>query len=123
VYRKILYPVYDNEKENWRILTNKEIYTRIKKLNITETIRLNRLCWFGHVQRMEENRIPKRVLYMNLGTTRLRSRPRNRWQDAVRKVGRIVGGEGWQEKAHNREEWKKLLRTARNRRILRMPME
>jgi hypothetical protein len=27
---------------------------------------------------MEENRIPKRVLYMNLGTTRLRGRPRNR---------------------------------------------
>jgi len=48
---------------------------------------------------------------MNLGTTRLRGRPRNRWQDGVRKGGRIVGGEGWQEKVHNREEWKKLLRT------------
>ena len=23
VYRRILGPVYDNEKENWRILTNK----------------------------------------------------------------------------------------------------
>ena len=26
VYRRILGTVYDNEKENWRILTNKEIY-------------------------------------------------------------------------------------------------
>jgi len=26
VYRRILGPVYDNEKENWRVLTNKEIY-------------------------------------------------------------------------------------------------
>jgi len=49
-----------------------------KKPTITETIRLNRLLWFGHVQRMEENRIPKRVLYMNLEATRLRGRPRNR---------------------------------------------
>ena len=43
--------------------------------------------------------------------------------DEVREVGRIVGGEGWQEKAHNREEWKKLLRTARNRHVLHMLME
>ena len=66
---------------------------------------------------------PKRVLYMNLGTTRLRGRPRNRWKDEVRVDGRIVGGKGWQEKVHNREQRKKLLRTARNRRILHMPME
>jgi len=52
---------------------------------------------------MEENRIPKTVLYMNLGTTRLRGRPRNRWQDGVREEGRIVGREGWQEKVHNRK--------------------
>jgi len=122
VYRRILGPVYDSEKENWRILTNKEIYASVKKHTIIETIRLNRLHWFGHVQRMEENRIPKRVSYMNLGT-RLRGRPRNRGQDEVRGDGRIIGGEGWQEKVHNGEEWKKLLRTARNRRILHMPME
>jgi len=123
VYRRILGPVYDNEQENWRILTNKEIYASVKNPTILETIRLNRLRWFGHVQRMEENRIPKRVLYMNFGTTRLRGRPRNRWQDGVREDGSIVGGEGWQEKVHNREEWKKLLRKARNCRILHMPME
>ena len=49
VYRRILGPVYDNEKENWRILTNKEIYAMVKKLNVTETISLNRLRWFRHV--------------------------------------------------------------------------
>jgi hypothetical protein len=30
---------------------------------------------------MEENRIPKRVFYMNLETTRPRGTPRNRWQE------------------------------------------
>jgi hypothetical protein len=51
---------------------------------------------------------------MNLGTTRLRGRPRrNRWQDEVREDGRIVDGEGWQGKVHKRG-WKKLLRIARN---------
>jgi hypothetical protein len=123
VYRKILGPVYDNVKENWRILSNKEIYAILKKPTITETIRLHGLCWFGHIQRMEENRIHKKVLYLNLETTRPRSRPQNRWQDEVWEDGRIVGGEEWQEKVYNGEEWKKLLRKARNHRILHMPIE
>jgi hypothetical protein len=45
-----------------RILTNKEIYAIFKKPTITETIRLHRLHWSGHVQRMEENRIPKKSI-------------------------------------------------------------
>jgi hypothetical protein len=72
---------------------------------------------------MEENRIPKRVLYMNLESTRPRGGPRNRWQNELREDGRIVGGEEWQGKVYNREEWRKLLRTTRNLRILHMPME
>jgi hypothetical protein len=60
---------------------------------------------------------------MNLETTILRGRPRNRWQGEVREDRRIDGGEEWQEKVYSREEWRKLLRTARNRRILHTPME
>jgi hypothetical protein len=55
-----------------------EMYASVKKPTVIETVTLNRLRWFGHVQRMEENRISKRVLYMNLGTIRLIGRPRNR---------------------------------------------
>jgi hypothetical protein len=40
VYRRILGPVYDNKKKNWRILTNKEICAMVKKPTITEKIRL-----------------------------------------------------------------------------------
>jgi len=47
---------------------------------------------------MEENKIPKRVLYMNFGTTRFRGRQRNRWQDEVREDGSIVGGKGGRRK-------------------------
>jgi len=64
-----------------KIIGEYEIYASVEKPTVIETVKLTRLRWFGHVQRVEGNRIPKRVLYMNLGTTRLRGRPRNRWQD------------------------------------------
>jgi len=67
VYRRILGPVYGNEKANWRILTNKEIFTMVKKPTIIETVRLNRLLWFGHVQRMEEIRIPQKSIIYEFG--------------------------------------------------------
>jgi len=41
------------------VLTNKEIYAMVEKPTTIETVRLNRLHRFVHVQRMEENRIPK----------------------------------------------------------------
>ena len=87
MYRGILCPVYGNEKENWRILTNEEMYANIEKPTITEILSLHRLRWFGHLQRMEENRILKRVLFKNLETTRPRCRPRKRWMDEVREDG------------------------------------
>jgi hypothetical protein len=104
-------------------LTNKEIYSIVEKPTMTEKISLHRLRWFGHVKEMEENRIPKRVLYMNLESTRTIGRPRHRWHDDVREDGRIVGGEGQQEKVYKGEEWKKFQRTARNRPILHMAVE
>jgi hypothetical protein len=60
---------------------------------------------------------------MKVEATRPRGQHRNRWQDEVSEDGRIVGGEDWQEKVYDREEWKKVLRTARNHRILHMAME
>ena len=79
------------------------------------------LVWACTENEREQISSPK-VLSMNLETTRLRGRPRNRWQDAVGKDGRLVEGIGWRERVHNSEKWKKLMRTARNRRILHVPM-
>jgi hypothetical protein len=58
---------------------------------------------------MEENRVPQRVFYMNLETTRLRGGSRNRWQDEVREDGRTVGGEEWQQNTGINEVCKSIL--------------
>jgi hypothetical protein len=60
VYRRILGPVYDNEKESWRILTNKEIYARVKKPTIIETIRLGYVrLGLGVYREWKEMEFPK----------------------------------------------------------------
>jgi hypothetical protein len=47
VHRRILGPVYDNEKENWRVLINKEIYAVVKKthFNRDNKVKLITLVW------------------------------------------------------------------------------
>jgi hypothetical protein len=50
-----------------------------------EDINIRRLGWAGHIIRMEEERIPKRVLNGSFRTTRPVGRPRTRWADVVQR--------------------------------------
>jgi len=45
---------------------------------------------------------PKKALYINLEAKRQIGRTRNRWQEVVRKDGRLVGGKGWKERVYDR---------------------
>jgi len=56
---------------------------------------------YGEWKKIE---FPKSIIYMNLEATRLRGRPRSRWQGEVREGGWLVGGNGWKEWVYNREE-------------------
>ena len=60
VLRRIYSPVKENE--TWRRLHNRELYERFKDLPIVEFIQINRLRWAGHVQKMAEDRIPKKIM-------------------------------------------------------------
>jgi hypothetical protein len=61
--RKIYGPVKD--RDNWRIRTNSELDT----LNIVRYIKAQRLRWFGHIQRMEDDRMVKQLTGNHLGKT------------------------------------------------------
>ena len=54
IHRKIYGPV--NEKGEWRIRYNKELYELYKSSDITD-IKIARLRWAGHVQRMKNDEI------------------------------------------------------------------
>ena len=86
---------------------------------MVEDIKIIRLGWPGHIIRMEEGRIPKKVLNGKFHNTRLVGRPRIRWEDVVKKdVLQILGTRGWRRRAENRDEWRHLLREAKPRKGL-----
>lgn len=68
------------------------------------------LKWAGHVSRMEENRMVKRIIDGRVDGTRSRGRPKVRWMDAVLEAtGRLGLTENWRTVARDKKEWKRLL--------------
>jgi len=55
----------------------------IKHKNIVNYIKAQRLCWFGHVQRMPDTRTVKKIFKWNPLTKRSQGRPKYRWEDNV----------------------------------------
>jgi len=62
--RKVLRRIFGPTKERdgtWRIKTNDKLDELIRHKNIINHIKAQRLSWFGHLQRMPEERMVKRV--------------------------------------------------------------
>jgi hypothetical protein len=81
VLRRICGPV--REGEQWRIRRNDELYTIYQAPNISSHIKLLRLRWAGHVQRMPDSRVPKRIM-----TGHAPGWKEKRWKTKAGKVGR-----------------------------------
>ena len=78
-----------------------------------EDIKIRRLGWAGHLIRMEEGRILKKVLIGNFYTTKPVGRPRTRWADVVQRDAlHLLGIRGWRRRVENRDEWRRLVRGA-----------
>jgi hypothetical protein len=66
-------------------IRNDDIREQLKVDDIKNDIERKRLKWCGHVMRMADERIPRRMLEMKLRGRRPRGRPRTRWMDQVMK--------------------------------------
>jgi hypothetical protein len=62
----------------WKSRTNRELEEMNKGENIVERIRGQTICWLGYLERMEEDRMPKKIFTQELEGTRRRGRPRKR---------------------------------------------
>jgi len=84
VFRRIYGPKYENGE--WKSGTNRELEEMSKEQNTVKWIKGQRMSWLGHLERMEEDRMHKRIFTQELEGTRRRGRPRKRWKEEVERA-------------------------------------
>jgi hypothetical protein len=108
---RIYGPVQD--KDRWRNGHNKELYDSFKEPKHSITIRIARLRWAGHVRRIDEDALPRRIMYVTPIRQRKTGRLKERRREEVGKDARMLGIRSWWSTAMNREEWRRRLREVR----------
>ena len=81
--------------------------------NIVKWIKGQRISWLGHVERMEEDRMPKKKFIQELEWRRRRGRPRRRWKEEVQRDLEVLGVGRWRELVTDRKKWKDIVRQAK----------
>ena len=112
ILRKIFGPVQDKDG-SWRIKMNHELNEFIENADILRFIKSRRIAWLGHVMRMDENRIPKRILEWKLTGRRIRGRPRKRWVEDIEEDIQTLGIRGLRKLSKERTEWRRITEKAK----------
>ena len=69
--------------------------------------------WLGHLERMEEDRMPKKMFTQELEGPSRRGRPRKRWKEEVERDLQVLGVIRWRELVADRKKWKDIFRQAK----------
>jgi hypothetical protein len=80
--------------------------------NIVKWIKGQRLSWLGHLERMEEDKMTKKIFTQELEGTRRRGRPRKGWREVERGL-QVLGVRRWTELVIGREKWRGIVRQAK----------
>ena len=112
--RKVLRKIYGGKKteDGWERRTNNELAELYHEPNIVAIVKGQRLRWFGHVMRMKEERVPKKILESGIGGKRRQGRPRTRWKEDVLKDIAEANIANWRKKLKNRKEWREAINQA-----------
>ena len=111
IFRRIYGAKYENWE--WRSQTNRELEEISKGENMVKWIKGQRVSWLGHLERMEEDRMPKKIFTQELEGTRRRGRPRRRWKEETERDLQVLGVRRWKELVADREKWKDIVRQAK----------
>jgi hypothetical protein len=88
----------------WRIRYNEELNTLLKGEDIVRFIKSQRIRCLGHVERMEDNAVLKRML---------KGRRKMRWLEDVESDLKEIKVKGWKEKMRDREQGRLVVEEAK----------
>jgi hypothetical protein len=114
--RKVLRIIYGLTKVRdgtWRIKSNEELNRLIGNKNIINYIKAKRFAWFGHVHRMPDDSMVKKVYEWSTMSTRSLGRPKNRWEDNVKNDVKNMRITHWKDCIRNRPKWKEFVERAK----------
>ena len=111
IFRRIYCPKYENRE--WKSRTNRELEEMSKGENIVKWIKGQRISWLGHLERMEEYRMPKKIFTHETEGTRRRGRPRKGWEEEVERDLQVLGVRRWREMVADRKKCKDIVRQAK----------
>jgi len=81
--------------------------------NTVKWIKGQRISWLGQLERMEEDRMGKKIFTQELEGTRRRGRPRKRWKEKVERDIQVLGVRRWRELVADRKKRKDIFRNAK----------
>jgi hypothetical protein len=81
--------------------------------NVVKWINGQKISWLGHLERMEGDRMPKKMFTEELEGTRRRGRPGKRWKEEVERDLQVLGVRRWTELVTKKKKWKDIVRQAK----------
>jgi hypothetical protein len=92
---------------------NRELEELSKGENVVKWIKGQRISWLGHLERMEEERMFKKIFTQELEGTRRRGRPRKGWREEVERDSQVLEVRRWRELVIDKEKWRGIVRQAK----------
>jgi hypothetical protein len=111
IFRTIYGPKYENGE--WKSRTNRELEEMNGGENTVKWIKRQRITWLGHLERMDEDGMTKKIFTQELEGTGRRGRPRKRWKEEVERDLPVLGVRRWRELVTDRKKWRDIVRQAK----------
>ncbi len=97
-------------------IPNEAVLKKCNTSRASDIVKYRRLRWLGHVARMENDRLPKMLLFSSLEGAGKRGRPIKSWNDYVRKdLGNLGLALTWWRRCQDRPSWKAAIETLQRR--------